>query len=452
MPSASGYEEVTEQHPFPTTRYMGSKRKIADWIVSALRELDFGTALDAFGGTGSVSHAMKRMGKSVTYNDILVSNSVMARAIIQNGSVTLSDDGIDRLMDLPDSHPTFIEDTFSGIYYTDEEDRWLDGFMANLGSMEDGYGKDIAMFGLFQACICKRPLNLFHRANLNMRTSDYRKRPGNRTTWDTPFPVMVRRYIGEANRAVFDSGRPCRSICGDAMGIEGSYDLVYIDTPYIDYKGDAADYMDYYQFLEGLADYDGWADRIDVRYRHKPIRDGRCKMFTDKRTVERDFDRLFGRFGDSTLVVSYRSDGTPSIDRLKGILESYKDRVEVRIHPYRYGFSNRRSDEVLLIARRRFSAPPRRRTPGPDSRGIPGERPRPHRPRRPSPRACRTGGRRRGCRRLRRACRSPARSRGSHRSLSRACGTRRRRRCAPGRRPPRPAPGRGRRRAPLCRS
>ena len=55
--------------PFPPTRYQGSKRKLLGWIWEHVRDLPFGTALDAFGGTGSVSYLFKQNGKRVTYND-----------------------------------------------------------------------------------------------------------------------------------------------------------------------------------------------------------------------------------------------------------------------------------------------------------------------------------------------------------------------------------------------
>jgi hypothetical protein len=49
-----------ETHPFPSTRYQGSKNKITDWIWEEIKDLNFQTVLDAFGGTGSVSHLLKR--------------------------------------------------------------------------------------------------------------------------------------------------------------------------------------------------------------------------------------------------------------------------------------------------------------------------------------------------------------------------------------------------------
>ena len=50
------------------------------------------------------------------------------------------------------------------------------------------------------------------------------------------------------------------------------------------------------------------------------------------------------------LVVSYRSDGIPSISELERLLEKYKSKVkEVRYKEYKYVLSNNRSEECLLI-------------------------------------------------------------------------------------------------------
>ena len=59
---------------FPSTRYQGSKLKLVNWIWDNIKGLKFDTALDAFGGTGCVSHMLKSKGKQVTYNDVLKFN------------------------------------------------------------------------------------------------------------------------------------------------------------------------------------------------------------------------------------------------------------------------------------------------------------------------------------------------------------------------------------------
>ncbi len=64
------------------------------------------------------------------------------------------------------------------------------------------------------------------------------------------------------------------------------------------------------------------------------------------------FRRLFDRFRESILVVSYRSDGIPSISELVEMLRRVNGNVRVVDGDrYQYALStNRRTREVLIVA------------------------------------------------------------------------------------------------------
>lgn len=68
----------------PTTRYQGSKRKILPWLYECIKGYEFHTVLDAFGGSGMVSCLLKRMGKRVTYNDVLRFNQMIGATQVPN--------------------------------------------------------------------------------------------------------------------------------------------------------------------------------------------------------------------------------------------------------------------------------------------------------------------------------------------------------------------------------
>ena len=80
QPSLFSEFEIPLRNKFPSTRYQGSKAKFVDWIWNEISNIPFHTALDAFGGTGSVAYKLKDNGKSVTYNDILPFNSIIGKA------------------------------------------------------------------------------------------------------------------------------------------------------------------------------------------------------------------------------------------------------------------------------------------------------------------------------------------------------------------------------------
>jgi adenine-specific DNA methylase len=337
---------------FPTTRYQGSKQKFVDWIWECVKDISFHSALDAFGGTGSVSFRLKEEGKQVTYNDILPFNHIIGKALIENRKIYLDDSEVDVLLRKDESitYPDFIERTFKDIYFTDEENRWLDIVSTNIRRMDDCYKQSIAYFALFQSCIIKRPYNLFHRKNLYVRLQEVERSFGNKKTWDTPFEVHFRKFVEEANNSIFDNGETCRSINQNVFDVEPNYDFVYIDTPYLNEKGIGVDYADFYHFLNGLVDYDNWNDRIDYKSKHfRLLR--QPNVWNDSETIHQAFEKLFSQFRHSTMAISYRSNGIPTIDELVCILERLGKKV--RIHQsnnMKYVLSTKESQEVLIVA------------------------------------------------------------------------------------------------------
>ena len=213
------------------------------------------------------------------------------------------------------------------------------------------FSRALAFFALCQACIIKRPYNLFHRKNLYIRLADVDRSFGNKITWDRPFAEWFRIFVEEANQAVFDNGQPQRALNLDAVDVPGEYDLVYIDTPYISRRGAAVDYLGFYHFLEGLTMYDDWGAYIDRRSKHRRLKP-RPSEWTNKTRIHAAFDHLFRRYQNSILVVSYRSDGIPSEAEIVSLLKQYKRQVRVEhFGQYRYVLStNSESGEVLLIA------------------------------------------------------------------------------------------------------
>ncbi len=338
---------------FPSTRFQGSKTKLCGWIWDNIKDLEFETCLDAFAGTGSLAYRLKQAGKQVTYNDLLRFNYHIGRALIENSDTLLPAHEIEWLLERqPDiTYPSFIADTFSEIYFTDEENAWLDQTITNIRQLDDPYKAALAFFALGQACIIKRPFNLFHRKNLYIRFGEVERSFGNKTTWDKPFENWFRVFIAEANQAVFDNGKKNYALNKDACTVPGEYDLVYIDTPYISKRGGGVDYLDFYHFLEGLTMYDEWPDHIDYSSKHLRFK-RRQNEWTNKKQIYAAFDRLFNQFRKSILVVSYRSDGIPSETELVSLLMKYKKNVQVKHYgQYQYVLSkNSKSEELLLIS------------------------------------------------------------------------------------------------------
>lgn len=339
-------------YSFPATRYQGSKRKLVDWIWDNVSHLEFGNVLDVFGGTGVVSHMFKNAGKQVTYNDLLAFNHTIGLALIENKEQKLSKEDTENVLSVSRNvlYPTFIRDNFRGIYFTDEENAWLDRVVYNIDHLlQNTYKQALARFALFQSCIIKRPYNLFHRANLYMRTAKVERTFGNKTTWDTPFETHFRNFVADANLAVFDNGKKNEAIQCDALATPTGFDLVYIDPPYLNSNGVGVDYRDFYHFLEGLVSYSEWSEKIDYQSKHRRLKPVQS-LWNNPSKIKHVFERVIERHHDSILVISYRDDGIPTKEQLIQLLFKYKTQVKEAVLPNKYVLAHKQSHELLLVA------------------------------------------------------------------------------------------------------
>jgi adenine-specific DNA methylase len=294
---------------------------------------------------------LKVRGKAVSTNDCLRFNQTVARALVVNNGTLLSETKAKRILStvLP-KYDNFVERTFSGIYFTDTENVWLDRAIQNIGSITNRAERDLALFALYQACIAKRPYNLFHRANLYMRTADVVRSFGNKATWEKSFEEHFLAALREANGAVFNSGNAHEAHAEDFLSVPGSYDLVYMDPPYLNAAGTGVDYLDFYHFLEGITEYRQWPDRITEKYKHKPYR-RQPNPWTRKETILGAFSDALERYAMSIVVVSYRSNGIPSVDEILAEMRRHgRPHARVETLDYKYVLSPTQGKEVLIVS------------------------------------------------------------------------------------------------------
>lgn len=348
----------SENSSFPTTRYQGSKRDLIDWIWSAIEEhVQFESTLDAFGGTGAFAYKSKKENKDSYYNDYLRFNYHIGRAIVENKNTVLKSDDVDFLMDEHDrfDYPNFIQHKFDGLYFTEEENAWLDRMKVHIDNLDNEYKKSIAVSTLAQCCLAKRPYNLFHRANLYMRKEDVDRSFGNKKTWEKSFEKHFRQKCVEYNKAVFSTDSATESYNKDVLNWEDppSTDLVYLDPPYYDRtkSNSTVDYKYFYHFLEGFLQYDQWEDMIDESVKTNKIDDDNTAWKT-KENVRESLEIVFDKFSDRVIVMSYNRNGYPQEEDLRSMLSSRKDNVKVVSKNYTYALKTGEDspDEILVIA------------------------------------------------------------------------------------------------------
>ena len=317
---------------YPPTRYMGSKKKVLPYIQDVAKQFSFDSALDLFSGSGVVGYLFKSMGKKVYANDYMAMNAILSQATIANNHQILTGQETDSLFATNRNANTFIQDTFRGLYFSDEDNAVLDIVQSNIAKLPNKAKKAIAKSALIRACIKKRARGIFTytgfryddgRADLRLSMEDH-----------------IRNAVVLMNRAVFDNGRKNVARHGDAMTVRYKADLVYIDPPYFSPLSDN-EYVRRYHFVEGLArNWQGvvmqWNTKTK-KFKSYPT------PFNSRSGAEDAFDKLFSRLRNSILIVSYSSNSLPTKEEIVSLMAKYKRHVEVIDIDHKYSFANQNS-------------------------------------------------------------------------------------------------------------
>lgn len=315
---------------YPPTRFMGSKSKLLSEIWSVASQFNVDTVVDLFSGSGIVGYMFKAQGKSVISNDYMAMSATFTKAMIENNTVTLPLEEAERLLVAHKESDHFVSTKFQGLYYTDEENDLIDTLRTNIAAIRDPYKHAIAMTALIRACTKKRPRGIF--TYTGHRYDDGRK------DLQKSLAEQFLDAVEAVNSAVFDNGKVNRSKHGDAMDLRVEQaDLVYIDPPYYSPLSDN-EYVRRYHFVEGLArDWKGV--EIQEHTQTKKFKSYPTPFSTRKGAVDA-FDRLFKKFANSILIVSYSSNSLPTQDEMVAIMAKYKKHVEVIPIDYKYSFGN----------------------------------------------------------------------------------------------------------------
>lgn len=325
---------------YPKVNYIGNKEKLVNWIIDEM-PVKSGTVLDIFAGGCSVSYALKSSGYSVISNDILFADYVIAKALIENSSKTLSLSVFDKKVDA--TRVTELIEKFSFLaecLYYPEEVQELSKLVA-ISEKLKGSEKYMMLALIRRAMIRKLP---YSRMNVpwdqiqKLRDEDYsyRKYKRKRAYHNQTFESHMRENIEEYNEAVF-AGKECRVFNCDAFDVVKKIDhvdVVYMDPPY-------PSTMNNYDAFYGLFDemFNKKRDHVD---------------YTQKISFLNNMDKLVQKLAGKTnyIVLSQNTCVQPGPDEIENMLKKYgKVTIKEKKHNYQVTSKENKnaSKELLFI-------------------------------------------------------------------------------------------------------
>ena len=323
-------DDVEESSELPKyiTNYIGSKQKLIDWIWQNTPE-DVKSVFDAFGGSNVVGFLYKRKGLKVFTNDQLKYSYHISRAIIENNSVTLSDDEIENLAQPKSNAGDFIQRNFKHTFFTPEVLNILDSLRANIDTLK-GYKKDIALFALGKTCISGKG-GFGHFSSTTMH--------GKRRFTKNQFIELYKSNLKRISDLVFDNGQENKAYNGEILDIapQVKADLAYFDPPYATHFS-TTNYETAYHFVEGLM----------TMWKGKEIKeDSKTKSYqvSSKTVTEKTANEFFENYLNASKhikywIISYRDNAYPSERKIKTIIDDLNKDSRMKSRDHHYSLSS----------------------------------------------------------------------------------------------------------------
>lgn len=226
---------------YPKVNYIGNKLKVASWIIENL-PIKTGKVLDLFCGGSSVSYALKQNGFCVYANDILYSNFVLAKTLIENSNDRLELDSIHLESFYSEADFKKLQWMINFLYFEHEVKELV--CLINYAKTLKEYKNYIFLALLRRAMIRKIPysrMTIKWEEIVKFRDEElsYQKYKRRRAYHNQPFLTHIKKELHDYNFAVFDNGKANKAFWTDSINLlqdfkntNEVFDVVYIDPPY----------------------------------------------------------------------------------------------------------------------------------------------------------------------------------------------------------------------------
>ncbi|QSE77344.1 DNA adenine methylase [Lactococcus taiwanensis] len=325
---------------YPKVNYIGNKEKLSEWIVQNLPVED-GKVLDVFSGGNSVSFELKKQGFQVYSNDILYASFVVGKAIIENNSVQLKEDVIDKALNYKiteEQRQKFVW-LENKLYFPEEVDELAQ--LVSYSETLDDYNKYLFQALIRRSMIRKLPysrMNVPWNNIVKLRDEEYSytKYGRKRAYHNAKFSDHIRTNLYEYNAAVFDNGLRNKAFQLDALdAIEEveKVDVIYLDPPY----------------PSTMNKYDDFYGAFDKVFGHSKNHIN----LTDKAVFLENLEQVIevAVLKTKYIVLSLNSRSKPGIDEICEVFSKYGE-VTVLKHKHNYQVSGKenKNDNFELLA------------------------------------------------------------------------------------------------------
>jgi len=327
---------------YPKVNFIGNKGKITDWIFENVPK-DVKTFFDAFSGGCSVSFESKKRGYRTISNDILKTNYMLSKSLIENKNIKLTKKDIEIIFS---GKPIkgFMYENYSNVLFFPEECMELDQYRKNIDKLNSTYKKTLALALLRRAMIRKMPYSRFNlpwKKIVQLRDEEfsYRNYGRRRAYHNKSFKEHFLDNLGEYNEAVFDNKKKNKAYNSDIFKIINKVDadLIYLDPPY---TGTMNNYFGFYGVVDNYI-----KSKVGKAFEND---------FVDKKKSLELFEKLFSKLKKYKYwVLSYNNSSYPSKEDLLVIIKKFSKNVKVieKSHNYQLTGKDTKSNnkEYLFI-------------------------------------------------------------------------------------------------------
>ena len=337
-------------YQFPEPQYLGAKHTHLSWIQKFI-PANTKRALDAFGGSQSVSFFLKQMGIETLTNDFMKFNHQIGLALIENKEIRLTKEDLLTLFQPAKNKSDFqlMENLFTDIFFERPEAEFLDNLRANIPLLESPLKQALAFTIINRSMTRKITMGHFAHTQALVYAADPDRIKRNRSLI-RPLKDIFEELAVEYNNSIFNNGKDNISYNENTLDLLpklNNIDLVYFDPPYCNSH---PEYQSFYHLLETYTEY--WKDKefINGIKRYEPQK---FSGFDKKKLVIDSFNKLFENAQEiPNWLISYNDRSYPSLDELTKIISKYK-KVSVEYKTYSNGRGGKGSvagsNEILFV-------------------------------------------------------------------------------------------------------